>query len=75
MPISKELFEQLIKDSESTLAPYQTADKIISEVKANGDDSKNRVVNILIEYAAEAIEGKAQFQKIMLEHLKSDKES
>ncbi len=73
--IPKDVLDQLIKTTESTLLPYDTADRIISEVIKGGVNSRNSVVNILIEYAGEAIAGRGQFQKILLEHLKSRKES
>lgn len=61
----QEVLNILIKGLEKSLYPSDVADKIIDLVIQNGKNSKNEVINILVEYLTESTKKKeAMFSEL-----------
>lgn len=42
-------FEEIMKNSEDVFLPYELADNIIKEVLANGENSREKIMRMILE--------------------------
>jgi hypothetical protein len=53
------------------MMPYATADLIIKEVAANGTQARERVMQMLMLFGAEAVKNQAEMMKMVAEDLQN----
>lgn len=62
--------EEIAPLLDDTLRPYPTADKIIAEVLENGEKSREKVMRMLMEFAAMSFRSRDEVLKKLSEKMK-----
>jgi hypothetical protein len=62
--------EEIMKNSKDVFLPYELADKIIKEVLANGENSREKIMRMILEHNVKTIKETDRGRKDIAELIK-----
>ena len=69
----QDAIQHLGKKLEPALMPYAVADKIIAEVMRNGEQARETVMHMLMQYLVDSLEDRQEFISLVQEALHTTK--